>query len=67
MKVKPTRTNAKRIKKTLVTFNSTRTGKHVFLVDAEVDENGTARIPYSLLLELQSKAKIGSNELFSWN
>ena len=65
MNVKPTRTNAKRIKKTLVSIHSTRTGRHSFLVDAEVDENGTARISVAQREDMMRRAGI-TNELFSF-
>lgn len=62
MNVKP-----RRIKDTLVSINSARTGRHSFLVAAEVDEKGTARISPAQRLDLLKRAGIGSNDLFAIN
>jgi len=57
--------NERKVKKTLVSINSTRTGRHSFLVAAEVDDKGTARISSAQRLALLKRAGICSNELFS--
>lgn len=56
----------RRVKKTLVSIHSTRTGRHTFLVDAEVDEKGTARISLAQHQELVKQAGIGNCETFSF-
>jgi hypothetical protein len=66
MQVKLTRTNSRRVKKTLVTLESTRTGRHSFLVDAEVDEDGTARISLAQRYDMMQRAGITNEETFSF-
>lgn len=56
----------KRIKKTMVSIHSTKTGTHSFLVDAEVDETGKARISLAQHQDLVKRAGIQNDETFSF-